>query len=117
MFKKPIISNKTNKINNIKKPIIVKTSIYPTNIKELLYITSAIIGVVCTIDSYFYSGKELNCQRYKQYELVQELNKKDDLIFNLILTLNSKIDNNQEIINKIGKNLILLESKNSDMNK
>lgn len=101
----PLLTNTNTNTNNI--PILIKK--YPSNVKELLYITSAIVGVVCAIDSYFISGKELNCQRLRQFELVQQLNEKDTLIFNLIITLNSKIDNNESSINKIEENLISLK--------
>ena len=90
------------------KPRVVHAN---NHVKEILYISSAVVGLVCTIDAYFYSGKDLNYQRHKQLEIVQELSKTDHKMLDLIKEVNIKVDNNVKSIESLERRLDTMETR------
>jgi K+-transporting ATPase c subunit len=101
----------------VKKPLpkkVVKQNVkqvtnspnhFKMHAKEALYIGSAILGLAVTVDAYFYSGKHISYQRHQQLEIVQELNKTDKKILELIKEIDAKVDSNSKSIEILEDNL------------
>jgi TolA-binding protein len=106
--------SQTSSSTAVKKPIPVKKpheTYIKTHLKELLYVSSAIVGLLCTADAYLYSGKDASIQRNQQWEIVQELNNTDKKIVNLIRDLNTKVESNSNAIYNIQAELKLIENQ------
>lgn len=86
--KRPDIKAKAN----ITKPVKVFSPV------DVLYIGSAILGVVCTVDAYFYSGPSKDMAYKHELEIIQDLNKTDKKILELMKVLDDKIEKNSRSI-------------------
>lgn len=62
--------------------------------KEILSITSAVVGLIVTVDAYCYSGVYVTHQREQQIEMIKELRKTHQKMLALIEDLDEKIDHN-----------------------
>lgn len=101
--KRPDIKAKAN----ITKPV----KVFSPSPVDILYIGSAILGVVCTVDAYFYTGPTKDMAYKHELEIIQDLNKTDKKILELMRVLDEKIEKNSRAI-------ITLETelKNFEMN-
>lgn len=79
----------TNDIITIKQQVRIKK-----RAKEVLSITSAIVGLIVTADAYCYSGVYVTHQREQQIEMIKELRKTHQKMLSLIEDLDDKIDQN-----------------------
>lgn len=80
---------KTNNTITIKQQVRIKK-----RAKEVLSITSAIVGLIVTVDAYCYSGVYVTHQREQQIEMIKELRKTHQKMLSLIEDLDDKIDRN-----------------------
>jgi TolA-binding protein len=95
--KQIIKTDRATKVNTV--PIKTHVRDYvKTHVKEVLYLTSAVVGLLCTVDAYFYSGKDVVYQRHKEMEIVQEMSKTDKKILQLIKELDKKVEMNSKSI-------------------
>lgn len=89
--------------------VTVKTRVrdyVKTHVKEVLYLTSAVVGLLCTVDAYFYSGKDVVYQRHKEMEIVQEMSKTDKKILQLIKELDKKVEMNAQQIEALKVDIV-----------
>lgn len=69
--------------------------------KDILSITSAIVGLIVTVDAYCYSGVYVTHQREQQIEMIKELRKTHQKMLVLIEELDDKIDHNAHEIQQL----------------
>ena len=93
------------------KPKVHTPKVFKPSPIDVLYIGSAVLGVVCTVDAYFYTGPSKDMAYKHELEIIQDLNKTDKKILELMKVLDEKIEKNSRAI-------ITLETelKNFEMN-
>ena len=74
-------------------------------VKEVLSITSAIVGLIVTVDADCYSGVYVTHQREQQIEMIKELKKSHQKMLVLIQELDDKIDENAHEIQELEKEI------------
>lgn len=107
IFKPPSISKKVNNTSQTKYSSRYPHKTQPSQkyITDALYISSAVLGMIVTYDAYFGSGLTKD-QAYKkrmdhELEIIQDLNKTDQKILELIKSLDIKIENNSKAIKSL----------------
>jgi cytochrome c-type biogenesis protein CcmH/NrfG len=90
----------TNNTIAIKQQVRIKK-----RAKEILSITSAIVGLIVTVDAYCYSGVYVTHQREQQIEMLEELKKTHQKMIILIEDLDDKIDHNAHEIQQLEKEI------------
>lgn len=83
------------------KPHSVKTTRIKRNAIDLLYVSSAILGLAVTYDAYFGSGVSKDQELHQEIQIIRELNKNDKEILEIIRRLDSKIQINSKAISNL----------------
>lgn len=105
----PSVSVPTTRHRLLVTRIMCSNNYIKEHIKEILYISSAIVGLVCTVDAYFYTGKHVDYERHRQLEIIQDMNKTDKKILELIKELDKKVEHNSLAIHKLEDELHHIE--------
>ena len=71
------------------------------NAIDLLYVSSAILGLAVTYDAYFGSGLSKDEELRQEIQIIRELNKNDKEILQIIRRLDSKIQINSRAISNL----------------
>ena len=68
------------------------------NLTDILYVSSAIIGFIVTYDAYFGSGLTKDQEMQQEIRIMQELNKNDKEMLEIVKRLDAKIAYNSRAI-------------------
>ena len=83
------------------KPPTSKNIRIKRNAIDLLYVSSAILGLAVTYDAYFGSGLSKDEELRQEIQIIRELNKNDKEILQIIRRLDSKIQINSRAISNL----------------
>jgi hypothetical protein len=83
------------------KPPISKNIRIKRNAIDLLYVSSAILGLAVTYDAYFGSGLSKDEEIHQEIQIMRELNKNDKEMLEIIRRLDSKIQTNSRAISSL----------------
>jgi hypothetical protein len=71
------------------------------NLTDILYVSSAIIGFIVTYDAYFGSGLTKDQEMHQEIRIMQELNKNDKEMLEIVKRLDAKIAYNSRAISEL----------------
>lgn len=78
--------------------VVMRSARIKRNVIDVLYVSSAVLGIVVTYDAYFGSGAIKDREIRQEIEIIEKLNKTDKEILQLMKHLDEKIDINSKAI-------------------